>query len=152
MRRRRKFNVVHHGDPSLEKDQSIDSSNEVNKEGSETKTRGYTHMLDVWDMPDGEFILVEVDTLGNPMGWKGKTLLNAIGSLGGKTKLAYFAGGKDLLTLKSKGYDESKTEEEMATNVPDKRVDPSQYPALVHRWCSKKGKVVMSLAKLLVAE
>ncbi|KAK2458965.1 hypothetical protein QL285_006052 [Trifolium repens] len=47
----------------------------------EKKTRGYTHMLDVWDMPDGEFILVEVDTLGNPMGWEGKTLLNAIGSL-----------------------------------------------------------------------
>jgi hypothetical protein len=43
--------------------------------------------------------------------------------------------------LKSKGYDESKTEEEMATNVPDKRVDPSQYRALVHHWCSKKGKV-----------
>jgi hypothetical protein len=47
----------------------------------EKKTRGYTHMLDVWDMPDGEFVLVEVDTSGNPMGWEGKTLLNAIGSL-----------------------------------------------------------------------
>jgi len=38
-------------------------------------------MLDVWDMPDGEFILVEVYTFGNPMVWEGKTLLNAIGSL-----------------------------------------------------------------------
>jgi hypothetical protein len=43
--------------------------------------------------------------------------------------------------LKSKGYDESKTGEEMTTNVPDKRVDPSQYCALVHHWCSEKGKV-----------
>jgi len=35
-------------------------------------------MLDVWDMHDGESILVEVDILGNHMGWEGKTLLNAI--------------------------------------------------------------------------
>ena len=45
------------------------------------RTRGYTHMLDVWDFPDGEFILIEIDHWGNPMGWEGKTLLNAIGSL-----------------------------------------------------------------------
>jgi hypothetical protein len=38
MRRRRKLNVVHHGDPSLEKEQPIDSSNEVNKEGSHIET------------------------------------------------------------------------------------------------------------------
>ncbi|KAK2441284.1 hypothetical protein QL285_012603 [Trifolium repens] len=49
--------------------------------------------------------------------------------------------------LKSKGYDESKTEEEMATNVPDKRVDPSQYRALVHHWCSKKGKEISQINK-----
>ena len=30
----------------------------------EKKTRGYTHMLDVWDMIDGKFILVEVDHWG----------------------------------------------------------------------------------------
>jgi hypothetical protein len=29
----------------------------------EKKTRGYTHMLDVWDMPNGEFIFVEVENL-----------------------------------------------------------------------------------------
>ncbi|KAG5087733.1 hypothetical protein JHK86_000345 [Glycine max] len=38
-------------------------------------------MLDVWDLLDGEFILVEVNHWGNPMGWEGKTLLNATGSL-----------------------------------------------------------------------
>ncbi|KAL5161427.1 hypothetical protein HKD37_07G018708 [Glycine soja] len=32
---------------------------------SEKRTRGYTHMLDVWDTPDGEFIFVEVDPWGN---------------------------------------------------------------------------------------
>jgi len=117
MGRRRKLKVVQHDGPSLAKEKSIDSSNEVNKEGihiethckysckivtkyckfqlfhsynncpisihylGENRTRGYTHMLDVWDMLHGEFILVKVDTLGNPMGWEGKTLLNAIGSL-----------------------------------------------------------------------
>jgi len=43
--------------------------------------------------------------------------------------------------LKAKGYDENKTEEEMAAYIPDRRVDPSQYRALVHHWCSKEGKV-----------
>jgi len=38
-------------------------------------------MLDVWDLPPGDFILVDVYPLGNPIGWEGKTLLNAIGSL-----------------------------------------------------------------------
>ena len=42
---------------------------------------GFTHMLDVWDLADGKFILVKVDHWGNPMGWEGKTLVNAIGSL-----------------------------------------------------------------------
>lgn len=40
--------------------------------------------------------------------------------------------------MKSKGYDESKTQEEMTANIFDTRVDPSQYYDLVHHWCSKK--------------
>ena len=47
----------------------------------EKRTRGYKCMLNVWDMPDGEFIRVEVNPWGNPMGWEGKTLSNTIGSL-----------------------------------------------------------------------
>lgn len=43
--------------------------------------------------------------------------------------------------LKAKGYDESKTEEEMAADIPDTRVDPSQYRALVHHWCSQEAQV-----------
>jgi hypothetical protein len=38
-------------------------------------------MSEVWDLPDGEFICVEVDSLGNPIGWEGKKLLNALGCL-----------------------------------------------------------------------
>ncbi|XP_024634138.1 uncharacterized protein [Medicago truncatula] len=197
MGRRRKLKVVQTDGPSLEKEQSVDSSNEVNKEGShsethcEKKTRGYTHMLDVWDMPDGEFILIEVDSLGNPMGWEGKTLLNAIGSLVRRHQCAPInhISWKDMLEtditnmfdlikskfrfvpelteqttqilkdnmsskwrqfkhdLKSKGYDESKTEEEMASIIPDTRVDPSQYRALVHHWCSKEGKKISQINK-----
>eukprot|EP00256_Glycine_max_P059369 XP_014627823.1 uncharacterized protein LOC102664588 [Glycine max] len=118
MGKRRKLNIIQNDGQSQAKEQSIESSTEVNQNNnsileenaqfeeeqhiqedshvqshtslesaseSSTKdkkrTRGYTHMLDVWDLPDGEFILVEVDHWGNPMGWEGKTLLNAIGSL-----------------------------------------------------------------------
>jgi len=41
--------------------------------------------------------------------------------------------------LKSIGYDESKTKEEMVSQIPNPRVDPSQYCDLVHYWCSEKG-------------
>lgn len=47
----------------------------------EKRVRGYTRMSDVWGIPDGEFILVEVDPFGNPIGLEGKKLLNAIGCL-----------------------------------------------------------------------
>uniref|UniRef100_A0A151UF60 Uncharacterized protein n=1 Tax=Cajanus cajan TaxID=3821 RepID=A0A151UF60_CAJCA len=191
MRRRKKLNIIKKNNQSQEREHSIDSFNEVIQnhhpiigEGKK-RTRGYTHMLDVWDMPDEEFILVEVDALGNPMGWEGKTLLNAIGSLVRRHQCApinflswkdmpesYITNMLDLIQskfqfvpelteetkqilkdnmsgkwrqfkhdLKSKGYDESKTEVEMAANIPDTRVDPSQYRALVHHWCSKKGQV-----------
>jgi len=43
--------------------------------------------------------------------------------------------------LKSKGFDSSKTEEEMASFIPDSRVDSSQYRELVHHWCSKEAQV-----------
>ncbi|KAL5138018.1 hypothetical protein HKD37_10G028288 [Glycine soja] len=93
MGKRRKLNIIQNDGQSQAKEQSIESSTKVNQnnnsileenaqfEGDKKKTRGYTHMLDVWDFPDGEFILIEIDHWGNPMGWEGKTLLNAIGSL-----------------------------------------------------------------------
>ncbi|XP_058769396.1 uncharacterized protein LOC131643261 isoform X3 [Vicia villosa] len=157
----------------------------------QTRVRGYTRMLDVWNLPDGEFIRVEVDSLGNPIGWEGKKLLNAIGSLARKHQYApinilswkdmpelnitnmldliqskfHFVPTltdqtkqilKDNLSskwrqfkhdLKEKGYDENKTEEEMAANIPDRRVDPSQYRALVHHWCSQKGQKISNINK-----
>ncbi|RZB80123.1 Ras-related protein RABA4d [Glycine soja] len=89
----RKLNIIQTDGLSQAKEQSIESSTEANQnnnsileenaqfEGGKKRTRGYTHMLDVWDLLDGEFILVEVDHWSNPMGWEGKTLLNVIGSL-----------------------------------------------------------------------
>ncbi|RZC02486.1 hypothetical protein D0Y65_017567 [Glycine soja] len=228
MGKRRKLNIIQNEGQSQAKEQSIESSTEVNQnnnsileenaqfEGeqhiqedshvqshtslesaseSSTKgkkrTRGYTHMLDVWDLPDGEFILVEVDHWGNPMGWEGKTLLNAIGSLVRRHQCApiNFLSWKDMpkdyitdmveliqskfrfvpeLTeqtkkiliddmslkwrqfkyeLKSKGYDESKTKEEMIAHIPYPRVDPSQYRDLVHYWCSEKGQKISNINK-----
>jgi len=44
-------------------------------------------MLYVWDLPLGEFILVDVDPLGNPIGCEGRTLQNAIGSWQGDTNV-----------------------------------------------------------------
>ncbi|KAK2443429.1 hypothetical protein QL285_014537 [Trifolium repens] len=42
--------------------------------------------------------------------------------------------------LKSKAYDPSKTEEEVASVKPDSRVDLNQYRKLVHHWFSEKGQ------------
>ncbi|KAH1225066.1 hypothetical protein GmHk_11G032047 [Glycine max] len=149
---------------------SLESTSESSTKGKK-RTRGYTHMLDVWDLLDGEFILVEVDHWGNPIGWEGKTLLNVIGSLVRRHQCApiNFLSWKDMLEdyiidmveliqskfqfvpelikqtkeiliddmslkwrqfkyqLKSIGYDESKTKEEMVSQIPNPRVDPSQY-------------------------
>lgn len=43
--------------------------------------------------------------------------------------------------LKSMAYDPTKTEEEVASLVPDDRVDPNQYRGLVHHWFSDEGQV-----------
>ncbi|XP_004490164.1 uncharacterized protein [Cicer arietinum] len=169
------------------------SSGRLNKSlrKGEKRVRGYTRMSDVWNLPDGEFILVEVDPLGNPIGFEGKKLLNAMGCLVRKHQYApinilnwkdmpefYITNMLELIQskfqfvpklteqtkqilkdnlsskwrqfkhdLKAKGYDENKTEEEMAASIPDKRVDPSQYRALVHHWCSKKGQKISNINK-----
>jgi hypothetical protein len=34
-------------------------------------------MRDVWDIPDGDFVLDDVVPLGQPNRWEGKTILNA---------------------------------------------------------------------------
>ncbi|KAH1264414.1 hypothetical protein GmHk_01G000340 [Glycine max] len=198
MGNRKKLNIIQNDGQSQAKEQSIESSTEVNQnnnyileenaqfEGEQhiqedshvqshtslesasesstkgkKKTRGYTHMLDVWDLLDGEFILVEVNHWGNPMRWEGKTLLNATGSL---SKFRFVPELTEQIKkiliddmslkwrqfkyeLKSKGYDESKTKEEMVAHIPDPRVDPSQYRDLVHYWCSEKGQKISNINK-----
>nr|KYP59336.1 hypothetical protein KK1_014769 [Cajanus cajan] len=191
MGRRKKLHTIHKNESQVKK-LPIDNSTGITMQYQEhnpsipenniqfgrggKKTRGYTHMLDVWDMSDDEFIVVEVDALGNPMSSEGKTLLSAIGSLVRRHQCApiNYLSWKDMhesnITdmleliqskfqfvpelsektkrilkdnmsnkwrqfkhdLKSKAYDASKTEEEMAANIPNKRVDPSQYHDLVH--------------------
>ncbi|KAL5123217.1 hypothetical protein HKD37_02G003846 [Glycine soja] len=109
---------------------------------------------------------------GNPMGWEGKTLVNAIGSLVRRHQSNHinFLSWKDMpedyisnmeilindmslkwrqfkYELKSKGYDESKIKEEMVAHIPDPRVDPSQYRDLVHYWCSEKGQKIRNINK-----
>ncbi|KAH1247509.1 hypothetical protein GmHk_06G017401 [Glycine max] len=193
MGKRRKLNIIQNDGQSQAKEQSIESSTEVNQNNNsileenaqfegeqhiqedshvqshtslESASEKVIHMLDVWDLPDGEFILVEVDHFGNPMGWEGKTLLNAIGSLVRRHQcapinfLSWKDMSKDYITdmveliqrqfkyeLKSKGYDESKTNEEMIAHIPDPRVDPSQYRDLVHYWCSEKGQKISNINK-----
>ncbi|XP_073224848.1 uncharacterized protein [Cicer arietinum] len=43
--------------------------------------------------------------------------------------------------LKSMAYDPTKTEEEVASLVPDDMVDPNQYRGLVHHWFSDEGQI-----------
>ena len=38
------------------------------------------------------------------------------------------------------------TKEEMVAQIPDPKVDPSQYHDLVHYWCSEKGQVYMTMS------
>ncbi|KAK2419098.1 hypothetical protein QL285_041229 [Trifolium repens] len=47
--------------------------------------------------------------------------------------------------LKSKAYDPSKTEEEVAYVKPDSRVDLNQYRKLVHHWFSEKGQKISKI-------
>ncbi|XP_057448679.1 uncharacterized protein LOC130740183 [Lotus japonicus] len=42
--------------------------------------------------------------------------------------------------IKSLAYNPSKTEEEIASKLPDDRVEPSQYRDLVHHWFSESGQ------------
>ena len=43
--------------------------------------------------------------------------------------------------IMSMTYDPSKTKEEIASKLPDDRVDANQYRDLVHYWFSEEGKV-----------
>ncbi|KAL5141368.1 hypothetical protein HKD37_09G024726 [Glycine soja] len=174
----------------VESHTSLESASESSTKGKK-RTSDYTHKLDVWDLPDGEFILLEVDHWDNPMGRERKTLLNVIGSLVKRHQCApiNFLRWKDMpkdyimdmveliqskfqfvyeLTeqtkeiliddmslkwrqfkyeLKSKGYYESKTKEEMIAHIPDPRVDLSQYRDLVQYWCSDKGQKISNINK-----
>ncbi|CAJ2653117.1 unnamed protein product [Trifolium pratense] len=44
-----------------------------------------------------------------------------------------------------KTYDPSKTEEEVASVVPDSRVDPDQWRQLVHHWFSEKAQKISKI-------
>ncbi|KAH1233398.1 hypothetical protein GmHk_09G025855 [Glycine max] len=39
------------------------------------------------------------------------------------------------------------TKEEMVAQIPDPKVDPSQYHDLVHYWCSEKGQKISNINK-----
>ncbi|XP_058746107.1 uncharacterized protein LOC131618975 isoform X1 [Vicia villosa] len=49
--------------------------------------------------------------------------------------------------LKAMAYDPSKTEEEVASTIPDSRVDKDQYRELVHYWFSDDGQKISKINK-----
>nr|XP_027186858.1 uncharacterized protein LOC105851333 [Cicer arietinum] len=152
------------------------------------RVRGPTRMLDVWEMEDGDVIIVRLDNHGRPIGNEATTLTRFIGSVVRRHQYApiSYNSWKDMPTsfkeemlklierkfefvppindstremikfelnekwrqwksdLKSKAYDPSKTEDEVATAIPDDRVDPNQYRDLVHRWFSNEGQIKKS--------
>ncbi|XP_057417302.1 uncharacterized protein LOC130711622 isoform X2 [Lotus japonicus] len=141
-------------------------------------------MLDVWDMQVGDFIIVNLDKYGRPVGEEATTLTRFIGSVVRRPHFApinYISWKKmpkenidDMLEaieskfefvppindtiremlkaelnekwrqwksdIKSLAYNPSKTEEEIASKLPDDRVEPSQYRDLVHHWFSESGQ------------
>lgn len=52
------------------------------------RLRGPTRMLDVWDMEDGEFIIVNLDKYGRPVGEEGTTLTRFIGTMARRPQYA----------------------------------------------------------------
>nr|XP_027188860.1 uncharacterized protein LOC105851718 isoform X2 [Cicer arietinum] len=54
--------------------------------------------------------------------------------------------------LKSMAYDPTKTKEEVASLVPDDRVDPNQYRSLAYHWFSDEGqKIVKLIGKIVLS-
>ncbi|XP_058787948.1 uncharacterized protein LOC131662238 isoform X2 [Vicia villosa] len=161
----------------------------IDKEVKPNKLRGLTRMLDVWDMDSGDFIIVNLDKYGRPIGEEGTTLTRFIGSMVRRNQYAsieYISWKKmpdeekeemlksiesqfefvppindttrEMLKsemnekwrqwksdLKSKAYGPSKTEEEIASVVPDSRVDPNQCRHLVHHWFSQDGQKISKI-------
>nr|XP_027191060.1 uncharacterized protein LOC105852300 [Cicer arietinum] len=173
---------------------SIPSDIEVEEEQTEKEVepkwaRGPTKMLDVWEMEDGDLIIVNLDKYGRPIGEKGTTLTRFIGGVARRyqyavidykswkvmpndykeemlklieSKFEFVPPINDLTRemlkselnekwrqwkgdLKSMAYDPTKTEEEVASLVPDDRVDPNQYRGLVHHWFSDEGQKISKI-------
>ncbi|XP_073221127.1 uncharacterized protein [Cicer arietinum] len=54
---------------------------QIEKEVEPKRARGPTKMLDVWEMEDGDLIIVNLDKYGRPIGEEGTTLTRFIGSV-----------------------------------------------------------------------
>ncbi|XP_073224350.1 uncharacterized protein [Cicer arietinum] len=162
---------------------------QIEKEVEPKRARGPTKMLDVWEMEDGDLIIVNLDKYGRPIGEEGTTLTRFIGSVARRyqyapinykswkvmpndykeemlklieSKFEFVPPINDLTRemlkselnekwrqwkgdLKSMAYDPTKTEEEVASLVPDDRVDPNQYRGLVHHWFSDEGQKISKI-------
>ncbi|XP_073224538.1 uncharacterized protein [Cicer arietinum] len=100
MARRRKLNIRHRASDNEGIQSTSNNTNSTNVEGSnvaETRSspchaegviqvepkraRGPTKMLDVWEMEDGDLIIVNLDKYGRPIGEEGTTLTRFIGSV-----------------------------------------------------------------------
>ncbi|XP_073224536.1 uncharacterized protein [Cicer arietinum] len=208
MARRRKLNIRHRASDNEGIQSTSNNTNSTNVEGSnvaETRSspchaegviqvepkraRGPTKMLDVWEMEDGDLIIVNLDKYGRPIGEEGTTLTRFIGSVARRyqyapinykswkvmpndykeemlklieSKFEFVPPINDLTRemlkselnekwrqwkgdLKSMAYDPTKTEEEVASLVPDDRVDPNQYHGLVHHWFSDEGQKISKI-------
>ncbi|KAK2422033.1 hypothetical protein QL285_032598 [Trifolium repens] len=123
------------------------------------RLRGPTRMQDVWDMDADDIIIVNLDKKGRPTGQEGSNLTRFIGSV---SKYEFVPPINDTTRemlkseinerwkqwksdLKSKAYDPSKTEEEVASVKPDSRVDLNQWRKLVHHWFSEEGQKISKI-------
>ncbi|XP_019431597.1 PREDICTED: uncharacterized protein LOC109338745 [Lupinus angustifolius] len=142
-------------------------------------------MLDIWEMEEDQFVVVDLDKDGRPIGEEATTLTRFIGSVVRRYQYApiNYKSWKEMskehkdemleileakfefvppinnetiemlkaqlnekwrqwkFDLKLMTFDPSKTEEQVASILPDDRVDSSQYRDLVHYWFSENGQV-----------
>ncbi|XP_004490352.1 uncharacterized protein [Cicer arietinum] len=152
--------VIHKSIESHSIPSEIEAEEEpIEKNVEPKRVRGPTRMLDVWEMEDGDVIIVRLDNHSRPIGNEATTLTRFIGSV---SKFEFVPPINDSTRemikfelnekwrqwksdLKSKAYDPSKTKDEVATAIPDDRVDQNQYRDLVHGWFSNEGQKVSQI-------
>ncbi|KAF7823821.1 uncharacterized protein G2W53_021965 [Senna tora] len=134
---------------------------QMSVEGSSVrKTRGFTRMADVWNLPPHSLIVVTFNKVHQPVGVEGTVLKRFIGSMSKfeipndrreilKKKLIRSMGDKWRnwkCSLREKYYSETKSIAQVI-GLPPERVEIPQWSEIVLFWYSKDGQKRSAIGK-----